>query len=451
MRHRRTRLLALFLGAATLTACSDSPFTPSGGPSARPAFDVAPAAACGTTTTVNFELLATGASIGTVEAWNDANDLHVILTATPQSEWRLRESFLYAGTSVGGIPLLPSGAPRLLAFPYKAQHNPRVATYELVVPLSDVGGTPGQDLVIAAIGLLNRGVTSGVAYGDGTQISPPNKHEYFIHQVQSCGGPPPPPPGKDIVVFNDINVFDANAMANANNRTLVANLVSYTNAGPRGDNTEIVWDRGRNARCGTTGNNECNDSNMGTARASITGAGFSIVDIFSSSGTLDDLIAANGANWKSIWLWTPLVAFTVEEVNALKQFADEGGRVIFIGEYLGYYPQAGIDLENQFLLDMGAVMTNTGGAVNCGYNILPAISLRPHQITTGLTNLTIACSSVLIPGPTDFPLYLDVGNTQVLSAVATIDVTPVSTSATRAGLLQMLPTPAGLANTSTGR
>ncbi|MBL8983172.1 MAG: hypothetical protein JNL26_13360 [Gemmatimonadetes bacterium] len=99
---------------------------------------------------------------------------------------------------------------------------------------------------------------------------------------------------------------------------------------------------------------------------------------------------------------------------------------MFIGEWQGYYPPSGIALENQFLLDMGAVMTNTGGAVDCGYNTVAPTSLRAHQITTGLTNLTMACSSVLIPGPNDFPLYLDATNTKVLSAVATIDITPIS-------------------------
>jgi hypothetical protein len=435
--------------AASLAACSDSPVTqPDRG---GPFFDVNATTACGTTTTVNLELLSSGAAIGTVEAWNDATDLHVIFTASAQGEWRLRETFLNVSLDVGGIPLLVSGSPQLMAFDWKSQHNPTVTTYEYVVPLASVGGTPGTDLVIAAIALVKRGRNSGVAYGDGTQINPPVKHEYFVHRVQSCGGPPPPPPGKDIVVYNDINVFDVTGMGNANNRMMIGNLVNYVNAGPRGDNTEIAWDRGRNAVCGTTGNNECNNSNMGTTRSIITTAGFTMVDIFSTSGTLDDLIATQGANWKSIWLWTPLQAFTTDEVNALKQFADEGGRVIFIGEWLGYYPQSGIDLENQFLLDMGAVMTNTGGAVDCGYNTLPLASLRPHQITAGLTNLTIACSSVLLPGPTDFPLYYDLANTNVLSAVATIDVTPVSTSRARSVPIAFMGATAGLQNTGSGR
>lgn len=446
----RARVVSAAL-LAVVTACSDSPLTPGGPVATRPAFDVGSAAACGVTTTVNLELASNGQSVGTVEAWNDANDLHVIFTATLVSEWRLKESFVWAGGSASSIPLLPNGTPRLGVFPYQAFHNPNVSTYEYVIPLSAVGGTPGTDLVIAAIGIAKRGPATGVVYGDGTQINPPARHEYFIHPVQRCGSPPPPPPGKDIVVFNDINVFDGNAMVNANNVKLVQNLANFTTAGPRNSATEVAWDRGRYSVCSPAGNDECNNTNMASARAAITGQGFSMVDITSSSGTLDDLIASQGANWKSLWLWTPLEAFTVDEVNALKQFADEGGRVVFIGEWLGYYPQAGIDLENQLLLDMGAVMTNTGGAVNCGYNTLPASSLRPHQITNGLTDLTMACSSVLLPGPSDFPLYFDLSNTMVLSAVATVDVTPVSTNRVRANRLSYAASFQDLKRSGSGR
>ncbi|MBK8247929.1 MAG: ABC transporter [Gemmatimonadetes bacterium] len=423
---------AAVLGAVWLAACSDTPITSPDTPELRRgAFDLSTAQVCGTVTTVEFELMNPSSTIGTVSAWNDATDLVVAFSADLASEWRLRESFVWAGADASGIPLTPGGTPRVVGFPYKTAHNPTVVTYQYTIPLAAVGGVPGQDLAIAAIALLARGTHRGVAWGDGADINPPAPHEYFEHQVQRCGSPPPPPPGKDIVVFNDINVFDANAMSNPNNVKLVQNLVNFTTSGPRGANTQIVWDRGRVATCGPLGNDECNDSNMGTTRSTISGAGFTMVDIASNGDDLDDLIAASGANWKEIWLWTPNVAFTVDEVNALKQFADEGGRVVFIGEWQGYYPPSGIALENQFLLDMGAVMTNTGGAVDCGYNTVAPTSLRAHQITSGLTDLTMACSSVLIPGPNDFPLYLDLTNTKVLSAVATIDITPISTTGRR--------------------
>jgi hypothetical protein len=233
---------------------------------------------------------------------------------------------------------------------------------------------------------------------------------------------PPPAPGQDVVVLNDINIFDANAMNNANNVLMVQQLVNYTGSGPRASGDVVVFDRGRNAPCGPSGNAECNNSNMAIMRSTIEGEGFSITDITSSSGSLTSI----PADVKVIFLWTPTVPFTIAEINTLKQFAADGGRIVFIGEWDGYYGNAGIATENDFLAKMGAVMTNTGGAVNCNYNTLPESSLRSHQVTDGLTALVIACASVIIPGPQDFVLFYDLGETQVLAGVARIDTSPLT-------------------------
>jgi hypothetical protein len=155
-------------------------------------------------------------------------------------------------------------------------------------------------------------------------------------------------------------------------------------------------------------------------RSVINAAGYSITDIYSTSGS----IASIPADVKVVFLWNPLVPYTTAEINVFKQFADEGGRVVFVGEWDEYYG-SGIALENQFLLDMGAVMTNTGGAVDCGYTDLPAASLRPHQITTGMDGVRIACASVIVPGPEDYPFLYDSTNTLVLAGVAKIDTTPL--------------------------
>jgi hypothetical protein len=152
----------------------------------------------------------------------------------------------------------------------------------------------------------------------------------------------------------------------------------------------------------------------------INAAGYSITNISSTSGSITSI----PEDVKAVFLWNPLVPYTTAEINAFKQFASEGGRVIFIGEWDGYYG-SGIALENQFLLDMGAVMTNIGMAVDCGYNDLPAASLRPHQITTGMTGVRIGCASVIVPGPDTYPFLYDRTNTRVLAGVAKIDTTPL--------------------------
>jgi hypothetical protein len=243
-------------------------------------------------------------------------------------------------------------------------------------------------------------------------------------------GPPPPPPGTDIVVFNDINVFDNNAMTNADNVRLVQNLVDFTSGKERDDGTE-VWvdcreplssDASPIDNAGCTSLAPSGAPGRSTFQSTIAGEGYTIVKIL--GGSLDNI----PARVKTIILWIPTVEeYTTAEINAFKQFAEEGGRVVFVGEHAGFYGPW-IPLENAFLEAMGAVMRNTGGAVDCGYVTLQPSSIEDHQITNGLEDLTIGCSSVIEPGPNDFVLYFDTSGTQVLSGVATIDTDPLPES-----------------------
>jgi hypothetical protein len=253
----------------------------------------------------------------------------------------------------------------------------------------------------------------------------------------------PPPAGTDVIVFNDINLFDNTAMADANNVRFVQNLVNFTSVGPRNAGTVVLFDRGRNARCGVTGDNYCNDLQMQTMIDTIVAEGFTVEELNSTAGSITSI----PANVKMIFLWTPLVEFTTQEVNTLKRFAADGGRIMFIGEWDGYYTQTGLDLQNRFLQDMGALMTNTGGAVDCGYTVLPLASLRPSPLTAGLEQLTIACASVIVLGPNDYALFYDTTNTQLLAGVASIDVTPLPLSEAEPAVLPAI-SPSGA--TSTG-
>jgi len=237
----------------------------------------------------------------------------------------------------------------------------------------------------------------------------------------------PPQPGADIVVFNDVNMFDTTAMQDPNNQQLVRNLVGFTSGGPRSDSTELWFDFGRNSPCAAIG--YCGSgpgSGITTMLSTIGQAGFTITEINSTSGSITSIPPAV----KAIFLWNPVDIFTLGEVTVLRQFAAEGGRIVFIGEHVGFYDTTGINTENQFLRDMGAQMTNTGGFVDCidtltgNYAVLPQSSLRTHQITAGLTGLTLACASVIQPGPQDFPLFYDRTNSLLLAGVATVGSQP---------------------------
>lgn len=230
-------------------------------------------------------------------------------------------------------------------------------TFTYAFSLADLGANPGDTLQVAGHAfLLSPSYSFAEAQG---------RLEYT---VQACKNAPPPP-GKDIVVFNDINPFDNNGMGNPNNQLMARNLVNYSTSGPRRSGTKVLFDRGRNSKCAGTG--ECSDESLSTFRSVIQGEGFTIEELNSTQGS----ITALAPKAKVIFLWNPRQTFTNAEINVFKKFASEGGRVVFVGEWQGYYDT--ITLENDFLGKMGAVMTNTGQAVDCGYQTLPQASLRP--------------------------------------------------------------------------
>ena len=223
-------------------------------------------------------------------------------------------------------------------------------------------------------------------------------------------------PGRDVVVLNDLNLIDNTAMQDEDNVQFVKNLVNFTTTGSRNDGSTFMFDFGRNSSCSFC------DGSWSTMRSVVEGEGFTISDISSTSGSLTNV----PSDVKVIMLVMPNIQYTVAEINTLKQFASEGGRIIFMGEHEGYYGSSGIAIENQFLVNMGAVLFNTGGQVDCLYNVLPQSSNRDHPIMNGVVDLTIACASVIEPGEGDFPLFYDTTNTVVLGGVAKIDTNPIS-------------------------
>lgn len=245
--------------------------------------------------------------------------------------------------------------------------------------------------------------------------------------VQEAAGEYVPRPGKDIVVLNDVNPFFGDAILDPNNVTFVKNLVNYDAPEVRGSGSKIWFDCGRNSAHVKDQPGPCQDSNRyNTMRNIIRGEGFSLEDISSSAGTLIDI----PIEVKVIFLWLPRINYSVAEINALKKFANEGGRIVFIGEWDVFYGSDGIAIQNQFLVNMGAVMRNIGQAVDCLYQDgfgnflhprLPGTSLRAHPITRDMAHLTIACASVIELGPADYPLFYDTSNTKVLAGVAQID------------------------------
>jgi hypothetical protein len=227
-----------------------------------------------------------------------------------------------------------------------------------------------------------------------------------------------PTAGADVVVFNDLNMFDNYYGApDANNLQLFRNLVSFSGTGTRGAGNKVLVYFGHASLCsGCAGAS----GSWSTFEATMASQGYTVSegsDVTTPLSSIDPAV-------KVLVLALPTIAFDYLEINALKQFASEGGRIVWVGEFDGYYG-AGIAVENQFFSDMGAVMRNLGSAYDCGLVVLPAASLRSHQIMTGLADLSVACASEVQLGPNDFALFYDDTNTHVLGAVAKIDLTPL--------------------------
>jgi len=220
---------------------------------------------------------------------------------------------------------------------------------------------------------------------------------------------PVPTPGGDVIVFNDVDVFGDDGAIDPNNQQLFRNLVGFTGTGPRAGKKGVLF---------YDGHGSINPYPLAIMRATIDSAGYTIADSTSNLAAID-------SNVKTIFLWLPTLAFSDTEINVLKAFSSAGGRIVFDGEWDGFYG-AGIAVENAFFLKMGAQMTNQGGGYDCGSVKLPASSLRQHEVTTSMTGMTVGCASNVIPGPNDYPLVYSLqDSTKVLAAVAKVDITPL--------------------------
>ena len=246
-----------------------------------------------------------------------------------------------------------------------------------------------------------------------------------------------PSAGGDVIVINDQNIFDLSSMqpdSFPGNARMVRNLVTFQSPGIRNNGRVVYYDRGRNSPCFING--ECADPQKARLDSIITAQGFQIVK-FDTLTTF----ASIPSNVKILVLWMPLVSYGRTEINAFKSFASQGGRIIFIGEREGFYTLAGIAIENQFLTDMGALLTNVGLEWDCGYVTIPSGSIRTHQVTGGVSSVRIACASEMQLGPNDAPLFFDTSNTHLLAGVAKIDFTPLPVGPAPGPVIRGIPAP----------
>jgi hypothetical protein len=435
VKHLRTIVSFLAL-AMFLAACADTPTQLPLGPDGRV---ILPDAAepgnailssepgenlCEQASAVRL-LAAQTQEAGSVQVWSTADHLYVRFATGPG--WSIGQTHVAVAASLAGIPMNGQGNPVPGQFAFSQAHAPTVTEFTHVIELSVLGVETGDELFVAVHAEVeHKDGERESAWGEGARfVNRGNWATYFMHTVADCDddgpGQDPPPPGRDVVVFNDIDLFSV-GWDDENNRRMTENLISFSGSGPRADGSVIWTDRGRNSACFLGGGDWCGTYIPGF-RPFMEGLGFTVQDFTDANPAP---ITSIPANVKVIFLLMPRIQYSIQEINAFKAFAEEGGRVVFIGEHQGFYGLAGIAVENQFLANMGAVLRNTGGEIDCEPTVIPGTSLRSHQVTTGMEQVTVACASEIDPGPNDYPLFYDTTGTRLLGGVAVIDTTPIA-------------------------
>jgi hypothetical protein len=223
-----------------------------------------------------------------------------------------------------------------------------------------------------------------------------------------------PPAREELVVVNDGNFFFDVALdfEGVDNIRFVRNVVNFQNAGPRSQGTVVWWDRGRNSRTTTT---------PVRAQQVIVAEGYTVGIIQSDVG---DRFLDIPADVRSIWLWTPQVEYTNAEINALKQFVVEGGRILFIGENASFYGAAGLATMNNFFIRMGVSIRGIAGTSHVGYQNSTNI-VTTHPLMAGIQTLRWAGGGVLEGADLD-EMFFDQTGALLVGATEAIDPTPLT-------------------------
>ena len=234
-----------------------------------------------------------------------------------------------------------------------------------------------------------------------------------------------PSSGGDVVVINDVNVWGTEAWSGGSkpeNQAFFANLMKLPSGTARSNGTRVVFYNGASQWSGQ-GVSEPGAIYVDALTTALTDSGYSVVNETGS-------IANIASDVKLLFVWLPTFSIATADVNGLKKFAGEGGRVIVVGENINAMGQQGLDAENELLGNLGAQLTNTGACAVPG-EYAPAVG--SHDLVSGVPALYMNCVSNMTPGPNDYPLFEDNAHL-VVGAVAKIDITPLPESSIRRSL-----------------
>lgn len=225
----------------------------------------------------------------------------------------------------------------------------------------------------------------------------------------------PPQASGDILVINDLNAFDDDRIGLGDNPQFVRNMVNFNGSGIRAQGDTVVFD---------TYSSRCALCPSRTMFELWNDEGFTTEEVSESNYIVDTLPSSKNVKAYVIWLRTQ--TFSNAETSALKDFAREGGRIIYISEHAGFMTSQGIQTQNDFLAKMGASMRNLGFSRHGGNHKTTFNTEGPrHQMLTNISpdkGVYVNYVSILSVGASDYPLLYDRFGVDVIAGIATIDL-----------------------------
>jgi hypothetical protein len=215
------------------------------------------------------------------------------------------------------------------------------------------------------------------------------------------------PRSREILVFGDSNFSDNTAAAlDPNNIRLYRNLVNFTTTWPRGQAKKVLVHFGHASHCGMAVVN-CLSAGApsSTFETTLTAEGYTVVEVDDATAPLTQPI---DPNVKVILIYMPKTTYSAAEALTLKDFVAGGGRLVIVGDGAHeIYPQTQPIIDGLLEL-LGSPLRYAAGWVECpGYIVMPSPSIRPHQITAGLKQVTLACASEFKLAPGDSAIVYD--------------------------------------------
>jgi hypothetical protein len=340
-------------------------------------------------------------------------------TAAPAVGQNVRCEITSGGGSLGSL-----GGPTDSVVQTQAVRNDAGAIVDAVAtcPAWYLGPTPGANTLQMVALSIDDGTQAAQDDGEGgSEIE-------TLHGVTTftATGTDDAAGGDDMVVINDINPF-MESMTSANNQRLVRNLVTFTNDSPRSAGTKVWFDKAADGLCNTR--NEagapvytCGQPGAFDAfrSALIAGSIQSVVDV--SSSDTESPLSNIPSDVKVIVLLAPQTNYTPNEVNSLRRFGLDGGRIVFIGDNTVTVYGDGLGAENDLLQQFGSYIQGIPNSALLSGNNSPVSqsAIQSSPITAGLTGLLFGGAGALqVPVDTwGTPLIVLDGN--VLMAVMPI-------------------------------